>query len=97
MVDDGAGDKLGEKRDEQAIVDEIRIPDFALVDVDQIGDLLKCEEGYGQWQDDVAAAKTGTRKVVDGVQEELGVLEIGDEAQVEDHADEQQSPRGRTR
>ena len=82
MVDDGPGDQLREERHEQSVVDKTDVVGLTAVGVDQVGDLLKGEEGDRKGQDYGAEMVVGSGDEVQVVDEEVGILVVTQEAKV---------------
>jgi len=80
---DGSGDELGKEGDEQAVVEKAGLSRLAPEGVHLVGDLLKGEEGDGQGQGDGPDLQVETRQLGGGVHEEVGVLEVAEEAEVQ--------------
>ena len=92
---DGAGNQLGEEHDvEQEIPERFEGLVDAAVDVDGVGELLEGEEGDADGQHDFFPAQgrpaQGGAQGTDVVEEEVGILEIEEHADVEQDADEQE-------
>ena len=94
MVGNGTGDQLWEETDEQAVIDEIMLGDFAVVRVHQIGDLLEGKERNRQRQDDVAHRPTEVEGAVECAEKKACVFVITQQGDVSGNAKYQHSLRG---
>ena len=79
--DDGTCDQLGEKGNEKAVVKKARAGDLSFPKIDQIGDLLEGEERDGKGKSEVQRMVETNR-----TEEEVGILEQGQNGQVSENA-----------
>src|SRR5437868_9021225 len=87
---DRPGQELREEHHEKAVFEQIVLLDLAAAGIDQIGDLLKCEERDPERQQDVLQHKIGLKQRVGGLDEEIGVFEIAEHREIDDDAEGQQ-------
>src|SRR5580704_5297490 len=66
------------------------------MDVGEIGDLLESEEGDAERQDDVEERPIGARAGIEARDEEIGVFEIGEDAEIPDEAENEKRLAPRT-
>lgn len=89
-TDDGACHELGEEGGVEAKVEDVvGVLHFAFIDIDDVADVLKGEEAdaYGE-EDGVSDGIMGGSNGVEDVGEEVGILEVAEHAEVDDHAED---------
>ena len=82
VMDDGPRDQLGEKADKQTVAQEAVLPGLTPVGIDNVGNLLECEKGDGQRQDDSVEVEAGAQRLIGDVDEEIRVFEIAQQPHV---------------
>jgi hypothetical protein len=90
VMGDRAGQQLREEHHEKAVFEKIVLLDLAAAGIDQIGDLLKREEGDPERQQDVLQHEIGLEQLVGRLDEEIGVLEVPEHREVDDNPERQQ-------
>ena len=93
VMDDRSGDELRKETDEQRVVRQAIIVSLSPGGIHQISDLLECEKGDAQGQNNGAQRVSGPAQGVDILEKEIRVFEIPQHAQVHGDADGQQHPR----
>jgi len=88
----GPGDQLREKAHEQRVVKKIVLPCKPTVGIDKIGDLLKGEKRDRKRQHNGFQDKTGIGKGIEGIHEEVGILEISKQHKVDSDAEYHKHP-----
>ncbi len=83
-MEDGAGDEVGEEGDEEDVGDDVLLLGDALLQVDEVGDLGKGEEGDAERKDDFAEVMRADAGVAEEVEERKQVLEVNEGADVDD-------------
>ena len=69
VVEDGAGDEVGEEGDEEEIGEEVLALGLALGEIDEVGDLGEGEEGDAEGQQDGVRIEVGEMERLDEQQE----------------------------
>ena len=90
MVDDWAGDQVGEEGHEQGVVDQAVVPHPRSAAVHQIGDLGEGEEADTQWQQQVEAGELAVGQRVECLDQEVGVFEVNESGDIQQDADQQE-------
>src|SRR6185503_10581466 len=82
-MQDRSRDQMREVRNEEEVVDEAIGSRLAAVGVHEVGDLREGEERNAKRENDIHRGPVRSPGCVDGLDEEVGVLEEGEHAEVE--------------
>ena len=82
VMNDGAGDEMGEEADEEEVGERALRLGFALAEIDEVGDLREGEEGDAERKDDTAEVAREPADAVEEVQEREEVLEPEEQKQI---------------
>ena len=88
----GPGDQMREPGDEQGVVDRIVFPGLAAPGVHQERDLGEGVEGDADRQQDAQRRQIDAGQPTQGLQQEVGIFEEGQQAEIADDADREQQP-----
>ena len=92
VVDQRAGDQVGKERDEQRVAHDVALGARAAHHVDEIGDLLECEERDRNRQHDRPKREMRSGKRIQNVNDEHGILEIAEKNEIERHTRKAEQP-----
>ncbi len=84
VVQDGAGDEMGEEGDEEEVALEVLLVRGALLQVDEVGDLGEGEKGDAEREDDVDPVAGRVHDGGDAVKRRDEVFEVAEGGQVGD-------------
>jgi hypothetical protein len=91
VVEDGAGDEVGEEGDKEEVGEEVLALGLALGEVDEVGDLGEGEEGDAERKQDRVGIEVGQVQGLDQEQDLEEVLEVEEGEQVEGDAEGKQA------
>ena len=91
VMGDRPRDQLRKKCDEEGVIERRKVTHQTAIGIDQKRDLLEGDERNTDRQDDVRHHPLGTKKIVHVGDEEAGIFEIAEEAEIEDDADRENS------
>ena len=90
MADDGSCNQLREKSYEKTVIQETFFFRLVLMAIHQKGNLLEGIEADGQREAQTEQLELGITHCIDGLQKEIGILEIAEQQQIENDAGPQE-------
>ena len=93
VVEDGAGDEVGEEGDEDEIGEEVLSLGLSLREIDEVGDLREGEEGDSERKKDGVRIDVGEVESLDQQEDFEEVFEVEEGEEVEGDSEEEQTLR----
>ncbi len=91
VMEDGAGDEVGEEGDEEEIGEEVLALGLSLGEIDEVGDLGEGEEGDAERKQDGVGIDVGEMQGLEEEERFEEVLEVEEGEEIESDAEEEEA------